>query len=68
MAEFQIPPGWAKDRSIVGYLQAISKKVAAVANLNQTLSNPPTQAEAQAISDKIDELLAALRLADKLKA
>ena len=41
MSEFQIPPGWAKDRSIVGYLQAISKKVAAVADLNQTISTPP---------------------------
>lgn len=32
-----------------------------VNDLNQTITNPPTQAEVQAISDKIDELLAALR-------
>ena len=36
---------------------------AAVADLNQTITNPPTQAEVQDISDKIDELLAALRTA-----
>jgi hypothetical protein len=67
MAEFQIPPGWTKNRAIVGYLQAISRKAAAVADLDQTISNPPTQAEVQAISDKLDELLAALRTAEKLK-
>lgn len=38
-------------------------QAAAVADLNQTISDPPTQAEVQAISDKIDELLAALRAA-----
>ena len=67
MAEFQIPPGWTKDRSIVGYLQAISRKATAIADLDQTISNPPTQAEVQAISDKLDALLAALRVAEKLK-
>ena len=36
--------------------------IAAVADLNQNISDPPTEAEVQAISDKIDELLAALRL------
>ena len=45
MAEFQIPPGWTKNRSVVGYLQAISRKATAIADLNQTISNPPTQAE-----------------------
>lgn len=35
--------------------------LAAIASLGQVTSNPPTQAEVQAISDKIDELLAALR-------
>ena len=33
----------------------------AVADLSQTVSATPTQAEVQAISDKVDELLAALR-------
>lgn len=35
----------------------------AVADLNQTISNPPTQTEVQDISDKVDELLDALRTA-----
>ena len=35
----------------------------AVADLDQTISEPPTQAEVQAISDKVDALLAALRTA-----
>lgn len=39
---------------------------AAVADLNQTISATPTQAEVQAISDKIDALLASLRAAGKL--
>lgn len=37
--------------------------VADVADLNQTISGTYTQAEVQAISDKVDELLAALRAA-----
>jgi len=36
---------------------------AAVADLNQTISDPPTDTEVQAISDKVDELLASLRAA-----
>lgn len=41
-------------------------QAAAVADLNQTISDPPTQAEVQAISDKMDELLASLRAANLL--
>lgn len=33
----------------------------AVTALNLTVSNPPTQAEVQALADKLDELIAALR-------
>lgn len=39
-------------------LQGVVKQTAAVADLSQTISSPPTQAEVQAISDKIDEWLA----------
>lgn len=39
---------------------------AAIASLNQTTSNPPTQAEVQAIANKVDALLAALRAAGQL--
>lgn len=36
---------------------------AAIADLDQTISATPTQAEIQAISDKVDSILAALRSA-----
>jgi predicted RecA/RadA family phage recombinase len=41
-------------------------QAAAVADLNQDISNSYTEAEIQAISDKVDELLAALRTAGLL--
>lgn len=41
-------------------------QAAAIADLNQTITDPPTQAEVQAISDKIDALLASLRSAGLL--
>ena len=37
-----------------------------VTDLSQTTTNPPTQAEVQAIANKVDELLAALRSAEVL--
>lgn len=33
----------------------------AIADLDQTISDPPTQAQVQAISDKVDVILAAIR-------
>jgi len=41
-------------------------QAAAVADLNQTISGSYTQSEVQAISDKVDALLAALRAANLL--
>lgn len=41
------------------------KQAAAVADLNQTISGPSV-AEVQAISNKVDELLAAMRTAGQL--
>jgi hypothetical protein len=38
-----------------------SAQITAVEDLDQTISDPPTQAEVQALSDKVDELLAAMR-------
>lgn len=38
-----------------------------VADLNQTISATYSQTEVQAISDKVDELLAAMRAADQLE-
>jgi hypothetical protein len=44
------------------WLNKLKDKMAGpIADLNQTISNPPTQAEVQALSDKVDALLAALR-------
>ncbi len=34
--------------------------LAALTLLNQTITNPPTQAEVQAISDKVDEIIGAV--------
>lgn len=45
----------------------IAKAAAALADLNQTISGSYTQAEVQAISDKVDALLAALRTAGVLE-
>lgn len=41
-------------------------QMAAIADLNQDISASPTEAEVQAISDKVDALLAALRTAGLL--
>lgn len=49
-------------------LIALTRQVAAIADLNLTVSNPPTQAEGQAIADKIDEILAAMRTAGSLES
>lgn len=43
------------------------RQAGAVADLDQTISASPTQAEVQAISDKVDELLAALRAAGQME-
>lgn len=43
--------------------KGVVNRAAAVADLNQTIGAVPTQAEVQAISDKVDELLASLRTA-----
>lgn len=40
---------------------ATGKRINAVADLGQTISGAYTQAEVQAISDKVDELLQELR-------
>lgn len=45
---------------------AVADRIAAITDLSQTISNPPTQAEVQAISDKVDEILAAARTANHL--
>jgi len=41
----------------------VVSQMAAISDLSQTISSPPTQAEVQAISDKVDEVLAAMRTA-----
>ena len=61
-----IPTQLSKDRVLLGMLQSMKDwtekpRIEAVANLNLTVSNPPTQAEVQQIANKVDELLEALR-------
>lgn len=52
--------------SLVTSIDDLSKSKGAVTNLNQTITDPPTQVEVQALSNKLDELLGALRSADIL--
>ena len=47
-------------------LNGVVKQSTAVTDLSQTITNPPTQAEVQAISDKVDELLAVMRVSGQL--
>lgn len=61
-----IPTQLSKDRVLLGMLQSMKDwtekpRIEAVANLNLTVSNPPTQVEVQLIANKVDELLDALR-------
>lgn len=46
-----------------GAVAGVVRQASALADLNLTASNPPTQAEVQAVSDKVDALLAKLRTA-----
>lgn len=63
--KLKTPPSLSVDQIEALYFTGVNKRlnIGAVADLSQTIADPPTQAEVQAISDKIDELLAALRLA-----
>ena len=61
-----IPTQWTADRVTVATMQLMEDwtkrpRCVAVDDLTQTISNPPTQAEVQAIQDKVNELLASLR-------
>jgi len=59
-------PRW--HTQLLTFVKAINENAATpVTDLDQTISASPTQAEVQAISDKIDELLAALRAASIVK-
>lgn len=48
-------------REIETRLAALEGAVSEITLLEQTITDPPTQAEVQDISDKIDELLTALQ-------
>lgn len=63
-----IPEGITGDRVLLGLLESIRQRVdtprvESVEDLTQTISDPPTQAEVQAVQDKVNELLEALRVA-----
>jgi len=63
------PQQFLKDSVTAQYFEILKKRVekhgAAVADLNQTIAGP-TIAEVQAISDKVDELLAVMRAANTI--
>lgn len=61
-----IPTKWSTDRVTINTMQLVEDwtkrpRCVAVDDLTQSISNPPTQAEVQAIQNKINELLASLR-------
>ena len=47
-------------QAISGMFDDIRGKLIALTPLGLTVSNPPTQADVQAIADKLDELISAL--------
>lgn len=57
---------WAVVQDAAAAIRGLVLEAAAVNDLNQTISDPPTQTEVQDISDKIDELLAVKRTAGQL--
>lgn len=64
--QVNLPTKLSVDRVLLGTLQLFvdwtkGKRIEAVADLTQSISNPPTQAQVQAIQDKVNELLANLR-------
>lgn len=48
-------------------IAGVVKQSAAVTDIDQTISATPTQAEVQALSDKLDELLAAQRASGQME-
>ena len=59
---------FSADQELVGFLQGVvdrieKPRIAAVDDLNQTIGGTYSQAQVQALSDKVDELLAAIRTA-----
>ena len=64
-----VPPSFREDRNVVQFFEEVREVTVAaspIADLNQTIAGPST-AEVQAISDKVDEILAALRTSGKLE-
>ena len=66
--ETSIQAGKTWITELIRLMDLALSKVGAVDDLNQTISATPTQAEVQDISDKVDELLAALRTAGKMES
>ena len=58
-----------KNNDMVGFFERIRQLfggAAPMTDLGLTISNPPTQVEVQAVSDKVDELLTKMRAAEQL--
>lgn len=58
--------GTTADTVTEGGTTTNNPRQADIANLGLTISNPPTQAQVQAVADKVDSILAALRNANIL--
>lgn len=63
-----LTPLAARPLPVITGPMASKRIVDVIADLNQTISNPPTQAEVQAISDKVDEILAEFKAAGHIRA
>jgi hypothetical protein len=54
-------PGGVTEEQLTSAINGTAKNADGVAALYQTISDPPTQGEVQAIQDKLNELIMALR-------
>lgn len=60
----ETPPELRQEQRSAIFFEELRKRtnIAAIADLSQTISDPPTKAEMDIIQNKVNELLAALRL------
>lgn len=59
-----------KNNDMIGFFERIRQLFEGakpVADLGLTITDPPTQADVQAISDKVDELLTKMRAAEQME-
>ena len=62
--DLRVPAQYRQDSASAQFFTAVVRalcSVKAVDPLDSTISNPPTQGEVQAVADKVDELIRAIR-------